>query len=67
LTITINPAPVFTWNNAGTAWSSASSWTNSAVPTAADIAAFGSLGSGTGVTVAGQTIAGIIFNAGANA
>ena len=67
LTITINPAPVFTWNNTGTAWSSTNSWTNSAVPTATDIAAFGNLGSGTGVTVAGQTIAGIIFNSGANA
>jgi autotransporter-associated beta strand protein len=67
LTITINPAPVFTWNNTGTAWSSTNSWTNSAVPTAADIAAFGSLGSGTGVTVAGQEIGGIVFNSGANA
>ncbi len=67
LTITINPAPVFTWNNTGTAWSSTNSWTNSAVPTATDVAAFGSLGSGAGVTVAGQTIAGIIFNSGANA
>jgi len=67
LTITINPAPVFTWNNTGTAWSSASSWTNSAVPAATDIAAFGSLGSGTGVTVAGQEIGGIVFDSGANA
>jgi autotransporter-associated beta strand protein len=58
---------VFTWNNTGTAWSSTNSWTNSAVPTATDVAAFGSLGSGAGVTVAGQTIAGIIFNSGANA
>jgi autotransporter-associated beta strand protein len=67
LTITINPAPVFTWSNNGTAWSSASSWTNNAVPTAADIAAFDSLGSGAGVTVAGQEIGGIVFNSGANA
>ena len=67
LTITINPAPLFTWNNTGTAWSSANSWTNNAVPTATDIAAFGSLGSGTGVTVAGQEIGGIVFNSGANA
>jgi autotransporter-associated beta strand protein len=58
---------VFTWNNTGTAWSSTNSWTNSAVPTATDVAAFGSLGSGAEVNVAGQTIAGIIFNSGANA
>jgi hypothetical protein len=67
LTITINPAPVFTWNNTGTTWSSTNSWTNSAVPAATDIAAFGSLGSGTGVTVAGQEIGGIVFDSGANA
>jgi autotransporter-associated beta strand protein len=58
---------VFTWNNTGTAWSSTNSWTNSAVPAATDIAEFGSLGSGAGVTVAGQEIGGIVFNSGANA
>ena len=67
LTITINPAPVFAWNNTGTVWTNAASWTNNAVPTETDIAAFGNLGSGAGVTVAGETIGGIIFNPGANA
>ena len=72
LTITINPAPLFTWNNTGTAWSSANSWTNSAVPAnsaAGDIAAFGALGSSaTSVDVgAGKSIGGIVFNSGAYA
>ena len=47
LTITINPAPVFTWNNTGTAWTSATSWTNGVAPAnsaSTDIAAFGNLG-----------------------
>ena len=72
LTITINPAPVFAWNNTGTFWTNATSWTNSAVPTnsaAGDIAAFGALGlSATSVDVgAGRSIGGIVFNSGAYA
>jgi autotransporter-associated beta strand protein len=72
LTITINPAPVFTWNNTGTAWTNAASWTNNAIPAnsaAGDIAAFGNLGSSaTSVDVGtGRSIAGIVFNSGAYA
>ena len=72
LTITINPAPVFAWNNTGTFWTNATSWTNNAVPTnsaAGDIAAFGALGlSATSVDVgAGRSIGGIVFNSGAYA
>jgi fibronectin-binding autotransporter adhesin len=72
LTITIDPAPVFTWNNTGTLWANASSWTNNAVPAnsaAGDIAAFGNLGpSATSVDVgAGKSIGGIVFNSGAYA
>ena len=70
LTITINPAPVFTWNNTGTAWTNGSSWTNGVAPTnsaTADIAAFGNVGSSaTSVDVGtGRSIAGIVFNSGA--
>jgi autotransporter-associated beta strand protein len=72
LTITINPAPVFTWGNTGTAWTNAASWTNNAIPAnsaAGDIAAFGNLGSSaTSVDVgAGRSIGGIVFNSGAYA
>jgi autotransporter-associated beta strand protein len=72
LTITIDPAPVFAWNNTGTFWTNATSWTNNAVPTnsaAGDIAAFGALGlSATSVDVgAGRSIGGIVFNSGAYA
>jgi len=72
LTITINPAPVFAWNNTGTFWTNAASWTNNAVPTnsaAGDIAAFGALGSSaTSVDVGtGKSIGGIVFNSGAYA
>jgi autotransporter-associated beta strand protein len=70
LTITINPAPVFTWNNTGTAWTNATSWTNGVAPAnsaSTDIAAFGNLGSSaTSVDVgAGRSIGGIVFNSGA--
>ncbi len=70
LTITINPAPVFTWNNTSTVWNNATSWTNNAVPAnsaATDIAAFGNLGgSPTSVDVGtGRSIGGIVFNSGA--
>ncbi|NCZ53025.1 MAG: hypothetical protein EBY81_03920, partial [Verrucomicrobia bacterium] len=72
LTITINPAPVFAWNNSGTVWTNAASWTNNAVPAnsaAGDIAAFGNLGaSATSVDVGtGRSIGGIVFNSGAYA
>jgi autotransporter-associated beta strand protein len=72
LTISINPAPVFTWNNAGTAWSTGTSWTNGVAPAnsaTTDIAAFGNLGSSaTSVDVGtGRSIGGIVFNSGAYA
>jgi autotransporter-associated beta strand protein len=72
LTITINPAPVFTWNNTSTVWNNATSWTNNAVPAnsaSTDIAAFGNLGSSaTSVDVGtGKSIGGIVFNSGAYA
>jgi len=72
LTITINPAPVFTWGNTGTAWTNAASWTNNAIPAnsaAGDIAAFGNVGgSPTSVDVGtGRSIGGIVFNSGAYA
>ena len=73
LTITINPAPLFTWNNTGTAWTTGSSWTNGVAPAnsvTTDTAAFGNLGgSATGVNVGtgGQKIGGIVFNSGAYA
>jgi len=70
LTITINPAPLFTWNNTGTAWTTGTSWTNGVAPAnsaTTDIAAFGNLGSSaTSVDVgAGKSIGGIVFNSGA--
>ena len=72
LTITINPAPLFTWNNTGSVWTTGSSWTNGVAPansTVTDTAAFGNLGgSATGVNVGiGQSIGGIVFNSGAYA
>ena len=72
LTITINPAPVFTWNNTGTAWTTGTSWTNGVAPAnsaTTDIAAFGNLGaSTTSVDVGtGRSIGGIVFNSGAYA
>jgi hypothetical protein len=72
LTITINPAPVFTWNNTGTAWTTGTSWTNGVAPAnsaTTDIAAFGNLGaSATSVDVGtGRSIGGIVFNSGAYA
>jgi autotransporter-associated beta strand protein len=72
LTITINPAPVFTWNNTSTVWNNASSWTNGVAPAnsaTTDIAAFGNLGaSATSVDVGtGRSIGGIVFNSGAYA
>jgi len=72
LTITINPAPVFTWNNNGTAWTTGTSWTNGVAPAnsaSTDIAAFGNLGSSaTSVDVGtGKSIGGIVFNSGAYA
>jgi autotransporter-associated beta strand protein len=72
LTITINPAPLYTWNNTGTVWATGSSWTNGVAPANSaitDIAAFGNLGStATSVDVgAGRSIGGIVFNSGAYA
>jgi autotransporter-associated beta strand protein len=72
LTITINPAPLFTWNNTGSVWTTGSSWTNGVAPansTTTDTAAFGNLGSSaTSVNVGtGQSIGGIVFNSGAYA
>ena len=72
LTITINPAPVFTWNNTGTAWTTGTSWTNGVAPAnsaSTDIAAFGNVGSSaTSVDVGtGRSIGGIVFNSGAYA
>jgi autotransporter-associated beta strand protein len=72
LTITINPAPLYTWNNTGTLWANAASWTNNAVPAnsaSTDTAAFGNLnGSATSVDVGtGKSIGGIVFNSGAYA
>jgi autotransporter-associated beta strand protein len=72
LTITINPAPLFTWNNTSTVWNNAGSWTNNAVPAnsaSTDIAAFGNLGgSPTSVDVGtGRSIGAIVFNSGAYA
>jgi autotransporter-associated beta strand protein len=70
LTITINPAPVFTWNNTSTTWTNGSSWTNLVAPAnsaTGDIAAFGNVGSSaTSVDVGtGRSIGGIVFNSGA--
>ena len=72
LTITIDPAPLFTWNNTGTFWINAASWTNNAVPAnsaSTDIAAFGNVGSSaTSVDVGtGRSIGGIVFNSDAYA
>lgn len=72
LSITIDPAPAFTWNNTSSVWNNASSWTNGAVPAnsaATDTAAFGNLGSSaTNVDVgSGRSIGGIVFNTGAYA
>ena len=72
LTITIDPAPAFTWNNTSTVWNNATSWTNNAVPVnsaTTDIAAFGNVGSSaTSVDVGtGRSIGGIVFNSGAYA
>ena len=72
LTITIDPAPAFTWNNTSTVWNNANSWTNNAVPlnsATTDIATFGNLGSSaTSVDVgSGRSIGGIVFNSGAYA
>jgi autotransporter-associated beta strand protein len=73
LSITIDPAPAFTWNNTSSVWTNANSWTNGAVPAnsaTTDIAAFGNLGpTGTivDVGVVGRSIGGIVFNPGAYA
>ena len=68
LTITIDPAPIATWNGSGTLWNNASSWNPQAVPSALDTAIFANSGSNSIVDVGTvQTIAGIIFNSGANA
>jgi autotransporter-associated beta strand protein len=65
-------ATTYTWNNTGSNWSSASSWTNGTAPATnaiIDTAAFGSAGSGaTSVNVGtGNQIGGIVFNVGAYA
>ena len=72
LTITLDAAPLYAWNNTGTVWTSASSWTNGVAPAnsaSTDTAVFGNLGgSATSVNVGtGQSIGGIVFNSGAYA
>jgi autotransporter-associated beta strand protein len=68
LTITINAAPIATWNGTGTLWNSASSWNPEAVPSSLDTAIFANSGSNSIVDVGtGQTIAGIVFNPDAKA
>jgi len=67
LTITIDPAPIYTWNNTGTAYTSAGSWTNnSGFPsTTNDATVFGNVGSSTFANVivgTAQTNGGITFN-----
>ncbi|NDI18026.1 MAG: hypothetical protein EBY83_08725, partial [Verrucomicrobia bacterium] len=61
---------MFAWNNSGTVWTNAASWTNNAVPAnslSTDIAAFGNLnGSPTSVDVGtSRSIGGILFNSNA--
>jgi autotransporter-associated beta strand protein len=68
LSLTVTAAPSdFVWNNTGTDWSSAASWTNNAVPSSTSTAGFGSTGSSvTSVNVGtGQSIAAIVFYPGA--
>ena len=73
LALTVTAAPSdFVWNNTGTAWNSATSWTNNTVPAnsaSTDVAVFGNLGgSATSVDVGtGRSIRGIVFNSGAYA
>ncbi|NDD15214.1 MAG: hypothetical protein EB072_21920, partial [Betaproteobacteria bacterium] len=73
LTITVNPTPVVTWNNTGSAWASNTCWTNGAAPVndwSTDTAVFtGDNGnSNNAVTlVSGRQVSTILFNAGANA
>ena len=73
LTIEVTAVPtIYTWNNQGTAWSSGTSWTNGTAPATSaliDTAQFGSLnGPATDVNVgSGNTIKGIVFEAGAYA
>ena len=73
LALTVTAAPSdFVWNNTDTAWNSATSWTNNAVPAnsaSINTAAFGNLGgSPTSVNVGtGRSIGAIVFNSGAYA
>ena len=73
LSITVNPAPVVTWNNTGSAWAINSCWTNGAAPVndwSTDTAVFtGDYGnSNNEVTlVSGRQVSTILFNTGANA
>ena len=73
LSITVNPTPVVTWNNTGSAWATSSCWTNGAAPVSdwsTDTAVFtGDYGnSNNAVTlVTGRQVSTILFNAGANA
>jgi autotransporter-associated beta strand protein len=75
LTITINPAPVFAWNNTGTDWDTASSWVGGVPPSAlttsapTDMVQFGNLAGGFNTVNLASTrgAAGVTFNLGANA
>ena len=48
----------FTWNNTGTAWQGAASWSPAGVPTGLDTALFQRAGSATGVAVTNPTVSG---------
>ncbi|MFA9197703.1 MAG: beta strand repeat-containing protein, partial [Aliarcobacter sp.] len=75
LTITINPAPVFTWNNTGTNWDSGSSWVGGVAPSSSspgsptDMVQFSNLATGFNTVYLATTrgASGVTFNAGANA
>jgi len=71
LTITISAAPTYIWSNAGSVWTTGSSWRDGVAPSNSstlDTATFGNLGTATSVNVGtGQSIGGITFNLGAYA
>ena len=72
LTITISAAPSYTWTNAGSVWTTGSSWSGGVAPSNSstlDTATFAAQGTGaTSVNVGtGQSIRGISFSVGAYA
>lgn len=77
LTITINPAPVFAWNNTGTDWDNASSWVGGIVPPSStstgsptDLVQFGNLAGGfntVNLATTSRGAQGVTFAEGANA